>query len=107
MSSAQIESVAQPRRYDLLIKGGEVVDPSQGLRALRDVAIHNAMVAAVELDIPRDRARQVINASGKLVCPGLVDLNAHVYPDVAPIGLPADELARIMHAPPVVTEMQC
>jgi dihydroorotase len=92
MSSAQIESVAQPQRYDLLIKGGEVVDPSQGLRALRDVAIHNAMVAAVALDIPRDRARQVINASGKLVCPGLVDLTAHVYPEVAPIGMPADEL---------------
>ena len=85
---------AQPAapRYDLLIKGGEVVDPSQGLRARRDVAIRNAQVAAVEADLPRERARRVIDATGKLVCPGLVDLHAHVYPEVSAIGLPADEL---------------
>ena len=83
---------APPPAYDLLIKGGEVIDPSQGLRARRDVAIRNALVAAVEADIPRERARQVIDASGKLVCPGLVDLHAHVYPEVSAIGLPADEL---------------
>jgi dihydroorotase len=85
---------AQPTapRYDLLIKGGEVVDPSQGLRGRRDVAIRNAVIAAVESDIPRERAAQVIDATGKLVCPGLVDLHAHVYPEVSAIGLPADEL---------------
>jgi dihydroorotase len=79
-------------RYDLLIKGGEVVDPSQGLRGRRDVAIRNAQIAAVEADIPRERASQVIDATGKLVYPGLVDLHAHVYPEVSSIGLPADEL---------------
>lgn len=89
---AQAGLAVQSQPYDLLIKGGEVVDPSQGLRASRDVAIHNAMIVAVEPDIPRDRARQVIDASGKLVCPGLVDLHAHVYPEVSAIGLPADEL---------------
>ncbi len=83
---------APPPRHDLLIKGGEVVDPSQNLRARRDVAIRNAVVAAVEPDIPADRAAQVIDAAGKLVCPGLVDLHAHVYPEVSAIGLPADEL---------------
>ena len=83
---------AQATRHDLLIKGGEVVDPSQGLRGRRDVAIRNGLVVAVEPDIPASAAAQVIEANGKLVCPGLVDLHAHVYPEVSSIGLPADEL---------------
>ena len=86
------EAGAQAPRHDLLIKGGEVVDPSQSLRGRRDVAIRNGLVVAVEPEIPADRANAVIDASGKLVCPGLVDLHAHVYPEVSSIGLPADEL---------------
>ncbi|MBK1661433.1 amidohydrolase/deacetylase family metallohydrolase [Paracraurococcus ruber] len=82
----------QAPRHDLLIKGGEVVDPSQTLRGRRDVAIRNGLVTAVEADMPAASATQVIDASGKLVCPGLVDLHAHVYPEVSAIGLPADEL---------------
>ena len=46
----------------------------------------------MEPEIATDRAAQIIDASGKLVCPGLVDLHAHVYPEVSAIGLPADEL---------------
>ena len=86
------EALAQSPRFDLLIRGGEVVDPSQNLRGRRDVGIRNGLVAAVEPEIAPDRAAQVIDASGKLVCPGLVDLHAHVYPEVSAIGLPADEL---------------
>ena len=55
----------QPKpQYDLVIRGGEVIDPSQALRGRRDVAIHNAVVAAVESDIPREAAAQTINADG-------------------------------------------
>ena len=86
------DTLAQAPRYDLLIKGGEVLDPSQGLRGRRDVAIRNAVIEAVEADIPPERGLHVIDATGKLVCPGLVDLHAHVYPEVSSIGLPADEL---------------
>ena len=74
------------------VGGGEVLDPSQNLRARRDVGIRNALVAAVEPEIPAAEGRQTIDATGKLVCPGLVDLHAHVYPEVSAIGLPADEL---------------
>jgi dihydroorotase len=83
---------AQAMRHDLLIRGGEVLDPSQNLRGRRDVAIRNGLVSAVEPEIPAERAALVIDAGGKLVCPGLVDLHAHVYPEVSAIGLPADEL---------------
>ncbi|MBD0275836.1 MAG: amidohydrolase, partial [Acetobacteraceae bacterium] len=89
-SSARAQAPAP--RYDLVIRGGEVLDPSQNLRARRDLGIRNALVAAVEPEIPAAEARQSIDAAGKLVCPGLVDLHAHVYPEVSAIGLPADEL---------------
>ncbi len=85
---------AQPtpgQKYDLVIRGGEMVDPSQGLRGFRDVAIHNGRIAAVEASIPSERAKQTLSAAGRLVLPGLVDMHAHVYA-FSGLGLPADEL---------------
>jgi dihydroorotase len=79
-------------KFDLLIRGAEVIDPSQRLRARRDVGIRWGRIAAVEASIPAERAVQTIDASGKLVVPGLVDMHAHVYPQASAIGLPADEL---------------
>src|SRR4051812_30245251 len=67
-------------KFDLLIKGGEVLDPSQSLRAKRDIGIRYGLVEALEADIPADRSLRVIDASGRLVTPGLVDLHTHVYP---------------------------
>lgn len=83
---------APGQKYDLLIKGGDVLDPSGGLRGRRDIAIHNARIAAVQPEIAVDDAKQVLTASGRLVVPGLVDLHAHVYPLASGLGLPADEL---------------
>ncbi len=80
------------QEYDLVIKGGEVLDPSQELRDTLDVAILNGMVAAVEADISEDGAKEVIQADGNLVVPGLIDMHAHVYPQASGLGLPADEL---------------
>src|SRR5919198_4927769 len=65
--------------YDLMIRGGTVIDPAVGLRAERDVAIANGTVAAVESSIPAERAAQSIDARGKLVLPGLIDLHAHIF----------------------------
>ena len=83
---------APGQKYDFLIKSGDVLDPSQGLRGRRDIAIHNARIAAIQPDIATDAAKQVLMATGRLVVPGLVDLHAHVYPLASGIGLPADEL---------------
>ena len=65
--------------YDLLIAGGRVIDPSQGLSADRDVAIASGRIARVAASIPRTQARQVYDATGKLVTPGLIDMHTHVY----------------------------
>src|SRR6516165_6200405 len=78
-------------KFDLLIKGGDVLDPSQSLRGRRDIGIRYGVIEALEPDIAEARALRVINASGRLVTPGLVDLHSHVYPYGSAIGLPADE----------------
>jgi dihydroorotase len=86
--SAQTPSRAT--RYDLLVRGGRVVDPSQNLFDDRDVAIAGGRVAAVGTGIPEADARQVLNAKGKIVTPGLIDVHVNVYDGVAPLGIPAD-----------------
>ncbi len=79
-------------KFDLLIKGGEVLDPSQTLRGRRDIGIRYGRIEALEPEIAADRALRVLDAGGKLVTPGLVDLHTHVYPYGSAIGIPADEL---------------
>jgi dihydroorotase len=79
-------------KFDLVIKGGDVLDPSQNLRARRDIGIRFGTIEAVEADIPAERAQKVLDAGGKLVTPGLVDVHTHVYPYGSAIGIPADEL---------------
>ena len=81
-------------KFDLVIKGGDVLDPSQSLRGKRDVGIRWGVIEAVEADIPVGRASRTIDASGKLVTPGLVDLHCHVYPYGSAIGIPADEMVE-------------
>ena len=64
--------------YDLLLKGGTVVDPAQGLNARRDVAISEGRIAALG-DIPTTEAKRVVDVSDRYVIPGLVDLHVHAY----------------------------
>ena len=70
-------------KYDLLIRGGNVIDPSQKLNAVRDVAFAGGKVAQVSASIAADSAATTYDASGKLVVPGLVDSHTHMYYGVA------------------------
>ena len=92
LAAASLTAFAD-EKFDLVIRGGEVVDPSQSLRGHRDVGIRWGRVAAVEPSIDPGRTLQAIDAKGHLVVPGLVDLHAHVYAQGSALGLPADELA--------------
>jgi len=62
--------------YDLIIKGGRVIDPSVGLDAVRDVAIAGGKITAVAADIPGE-ATETFDARGKVVVPGLIDIHTH------------------------------
>lgn len=79
--------------FDLLLKGGEVVDPGGGYRGQLDVAIKRNRIAAVEANIPKEAAVRVIDATGQVVTPGLVDLHTHVYHSATCWGIRADPVA--------------
>ncbi|MCB0088055.1 MAG: hypothetical protein KDE54_09100, partial [Caldilineaceae bacterium] len=80
-------------QFDLIIKGGEVVDPGAGYSGRLDVAIKRNRIAAVDSNIPADAAPRVIDATGQYVTPGLVDLHTHVYHNVTFWGVSADPIA--------------
>jgi len=65
--------------YDLVLKGGRVVDPSSGLDGVLDVAVDNGTIARVAAGIAPAEAARVIEVGGKIVTPGLIDLHAHVF----------------------------
>lgn len=77
--------------YDLILKGGEVVDPAQSLRGKRDVAFKGGKVAAVAESVSSEQGAEVLDVSGKLVVPGLIDLHGHFAIDIAPFGADPDE----------------
>ncbi len=79
-------------RFDLLIKGGEVIDPDAGYTGRMDVAVKRNRIAAVDHEIPAKSAFRVIDAAGQYVTPGLIDMHAHVYKDVTYWGVDADAI---------------
>jgi dihydroorotase len=99
-----IATAAQAPHYDLLLKGGHVIDPTNHIDEVRDVAVFQGKIAAVEKNIPADQAGKVVDVSKLYVTPGLIDIHFHVghggaplnwfSPDARahfmPLGIPAD-----------------
>ncbi|MDQ2733483.1 MAG: amidohydrolase/deacetylase family metallohydrolase [Pseudomonadota bacterium] len=83
---------AEAEKWDFLLKGGMVVDPSQGLHANMDVAILGDRIAQLGPDLAARNARRVIDVSGSLVTPGLIDLHVHVYRHITDFGVPVDDV---------------
>src|SRR5438876_4505010 len=87
--------MAQPQvwrgnMYDLLLKGGTVVDPSLGLHGVNDIAVQDGTIARIAPTIPREEATRVLEVAGKIVTPGLIDLHAHVFEGVNSTGVNPD-----------------
>jgi len=84
-------ALAQTPHYDLLLKGGHVIDPANHLDAVMDVAVSKDKIAAVEKDIPASQAGKVVNVSGLYVTPGLIDIHFHIGHGGAPLNWFAPE----------------
>src|ERR1700736_3463780 len=82
------------RVFDLVIAGGRVLDPGSGLDRNTDVAFRDGKVAALAEGLAPGAARQVVDAAGRIVVPGLIDLHTHVYWGGTSLGVDADAFAR-------------
>lgn len=96
---SSIKVFAQAPRYDLLLKGGHVIDPANHIDEVRDVAVFQGRIAAVEKSIPAEQAGKVVDVSNLYVTPGLVDIHYHIGHGGAPLDWFTPE-ARI-HALPL------
>src|SRR5215510_2269358 len=80
--------------YDLILRGGRVVDPSQKLDAVTDVAFADGKVARIGAGLRSDAKTDVRDVSGHIVTPGLIDLHTHVYWGGTSLGIDAEEFCR-------------
>ncbi len=74
-----VSEVGAQMRYDVLLRGGRVVDPKNGIDGLFDVAVNNGKIAAVQPSIDAGLAKQVLDVKGMVVTPGLVDIHVHLF----------------------------
>jgi len=93
--------------YDLVLQGGQVIDPGTSRRGLYDVAVRDGKIAAIAPQLPAHTAKQAVNVQGQLVCPGLIDLHVHVYEWVTDFGLAADEVGINAGVTTVVDQGSC
>jgi dihydroorotase len=76
--------------FDIVLKGGTVIDPSTGLDAAYDIAVQDGLIARIAPLIPAEETRRVIDVAGKVVTPGLIDLHVHVFAGVTRFGVHPD-----------------
>jgi len=81
-------------KYDLLLTGGEVVDPGAGLRGVMDVGIAGGKIVEVAPALDAAEARRTISATGRLVTPGLIDVHAHIFVNAHDMGGHTDQFCR-------------
>src|SRR5262245_7751491 len=80
--------------YDLILRGGRVINPSQGIDAVMDVGFTGGKVAKVAPKLEADASTDVRDVSGRIVTPGLIDLHTHVYWGGTSLGIDAEEFCR-------------
>lgn len=81
--------------YDLVLKGGHVIDPAQNIDAVMDVAFAGGKVAAIARSLDTSGASDVRDVSGRIVTPGLIDMHTHVYWGGTSLGIDAEDFCRL------------
>ena len=79
---------------DLILTGARLIDPSQGIDAKRDIAFTDGKISAIAETIARGPDTQTKDLTGKIVCPGLIDMHTHVYWGGTSLGIDAEEFCR-------------
>jgi dihydroorotase len=96
------KDVGLDMKYDLLIRNGTLIDPARSIHAPLDVAFANGKVVEVAETLPVAQAREVIDADGRYVTPGLIDVHVHVFPGVSHFGIEPDPTCLARGATTVV-----
>src|SRR5207248_7765973 len=84
----------QHMAYDLILRGGRIIDPSQNLDQIPDIAFKDGKVNRILTHLEADAATDVRNVSGRIVTPGLIDLHTHVYWGGTSLGIDAEDYCR-------------
>jgi dihydroorotase len=93
--SLQLKAQA-PASFDVLVKGGHVIDPKNGIDAVMDIAIKAGKIFKVGKNLPASEAKQVVDATGLKVVPGIIDMHAHVFAATQPDHYLSDGLSALM-----------
>ncbi len=93
--SLQLKAQA-PASFDVLVKGGHVIDPKNGIDAVMDIAIKAGKIFKVGKNLPASEAKQVVDATGLKVVPGIIDMHAHVFAGTQPDHYLSDGLSALM-----------
>jgi dihydroorotase len=84
------QSLLSAQDIDILLKGGHVIDPKNGINGVMDIAISNRKIHQVAANIASNQAKQVIDVSGLYVTPGLIDMHVHAFHGTEPLSYIAD-----------------
>ncbi len=88
------QAMEYPLSYDLILKGGRVIDPSQGIDGPNEVGFSEGKVAAVAKSLKPGPTTKVRDVGGKIITPGLIDMHTHVYWGGTSLGIDAEEFCR-------------
>ena len=94
-------------QFDLLIKGGRVIDTAQGIDGIMDVGLREGKIAILAENMPVDEADQVVDARQHIVSPGLIDLHVHVFEWLTNFGLAPEEAGLHSGATTIVDQGSC
>lgn len=79
-------------KFEIVIKGGKLIDPAQGICSLRDIGLSKGKIASLVEDIPEHTADKILNANGLIITPGLIDIHTHVAEAIMPLSVNGDDV---------------